>query len=40
MLDIQYKPDSLIQRFIFERNDEYLIQTDLPEEKCYPIDSS
>lgn len=33
MLDIQYKPDSLIQRFIFERNDEYLIQTDSPEEK-------
>lgn len=33
MLDIQYKPNSLIQRFIFERNDEYLIQTDSPEEK-------
>jgi hypothetical protein len=33
MLDIQYKPDSLIQRFIFERNDEYLIRTNSPEEK-------
>lgn len=33
MLDIQYKPNSLIQRFIFERNDEYLIQTNSPEEK-------
>lgn len=33
MLDIQYKPDSLIQRFIFERNDDYLIQTNSPEEK-------
>lgn len=33
MLDIQYKPDSLVQRFIFERNDDYLIQTNSPEEK-------
>lgn len=33
MLDIQYKPDSLIQRFVFERNDDYLIQTNSPEEK-------
>jgi hypothetical protein len=33
MLDIQYKPNSLIQQFIFEQNDEYLIQTNSPEEK-------
>jgi hypothetical protein len=33
MLDIQYKPNSLIQRFIFERDDEYLIHTNSPEEK-------
>lgn len=33
MLDIQYKPDSLIQRFIFERNDDYLVQTSSPEER-------
>jgi len=33
MLDIQYEPDSLIQRFIFERNDDYLIQTNSPEER-------
>lgn len=33
MLDIQYKPDSVIQSFIFERNDDYLIQTNSLEEK-------
>lgn len=33
MLDIQYKPNSLIQRFIIDRNDDYLIQTNSPEEK-------
>ena len=33
MLDIQYKPNSLIHQFIFEQKDEYLIQTKSPEEK-------
>ncbi len=33
MLEIQYKPNSLVQRFIFEHNDEFLIQTNSPEEK-------
>lgn len=33
MLEILYKPNSLIQRFIIERNDNYLIQTNSPEEK-------
>ena len=33
MLDIQFKPDSLVQRFIFERNDDYIVQTNSPEEK-------
>jgi hypothetical protein len=33
MLDIQYKTNSIIQRFIFERNDKYLIQTESLEEK-------
>jgi len=33
MLDFQYKPNSLIQKFIFERNDEYLIQSNSHEEK-------
>ena len=33
MLDIQYKPNSIIQRFILERDDDYLIRTDSLEEK-------
>lgn len=33
MLDIQYKPDSLIQRFIVERNVDCLIQTNSLEER-------
>lgn len=32
MLDIQCIPDSLIQRFVFERNDNYLIQSNSHEE--------
>jgi hypothetical protein len=33
MLDIQYSPNSIIQRFVFEQNDDYLIQANSPEEK-------
>lgn len=33
MLDIQYKPESVIQHYIFERNDDYLIQSNTLEEK-------
>lgn len=33
MLDIQYKPESVIQRYIFERNEDYLIQSNSLEER-------
>lgn len=33
MLDIQYKPDSIIEKYIADRNEDYVIQTQSSEEK-------